>query len=215
MQACTAAQLAAALDCTLPTLHRRAKAEGWPYKQKPGRGGGKLFPLATLPDEVRLALAGTATSSEAAALKLREELAAQAAETGRQSALSAFAALPEARKSRAEARALTVRLCEDYLAASGLPRRRGTELFCARVRSGQAALPDWAREALPAKLSAGSLRNWRKALDREGLDRLAGRQGLHRRGSGKIDSSPAMAEFCLAMLKEFPHANAQDLRKGL
>ena len=213
----SSSELAPLLEIAPRNVRERAKRESWRSRPRRGRGGGREWIVSSMPDATRLALAGTETSAsaEAAALKLREELAAQAAETGRQSALSAFAALPEARKSRAEARALTVRLCEDYLAASGLPRRRGTELFCARVRSGQAALPDWAREALPAKLSAGSLRNWRKALDREGLDRLAGRQGLHRKGSGKIDSTPAMAEFCLAMLKEYPHATAHALLKGL
>ncbi len=215
MQTCTASQLAEALGCTISTLHRRATAEEWPYQPRPGRGGGKLFPLPTLPDEVRLALASTTTNHEAAALKLRQELEIQVAEASRQTALSSFAALPDERKRRAEARALVARLCEDFLAASGLPRRRGTELFCGRVRSGQVELPEWAQGALPAKLSAGSVRNWRKALDREGLDRLAGRQGLHRKGSGKIDSTPAMAEFCLAMLKEYPHANANHLREGL
>jgi hypothetical protein len=214
MQTCTASQLSEALGCTLSTLHRRAKAEAWPHEQKPGRGGGKLFPLSTLPDDVRLALASTATNHEAAALKLREELAQRMAETSRQAALSTFATLPEPRKRRAEARALIARLCNDFLATSGLPRRRGTELFATDYNAGRVSVPGWTRETVPG-LCAGSIRNWQKALDREGLARLAGNHGRHRIGTGKIDSNPAMAEFCLGMLKTYPHTHATHLVEAL
>ena len=144
-----------------------------------------------MPDATRLALANALTSHEAAALKLREDIAARAGETSRQKALSTFATLPEPRKRRAEARALIARLCDEFLATSGLPRRRGTELFATDYNDGRVAVPDWTRETVPS-LCAGSIRNWQKALDREGLARLAGNQGRHRLGTGKIDGNPAM-----------------------
>lgn len=56
MLACTAKELAAALRCDISTVHRRAAAEHWPFEAKPGRGGGKLFPSATLPKDVRASL---------------------------------------------------------------------------------------------------------------------------------------------------------------
>ncbi|MBU1231179.1 MAG: transposase family protein [Proteobacteria bacterium] len=217
MDGCTASQLADALGCTVSTLHRRASAENWPFEAKPGRGGGKLFPLATLPDAVRLALASAANATndhEAATLKLRQELAARAAEGSRQGALSAFAALPEPRKRRAEARALIARLCTDFLATSGLPRRRGTELFASDYNTGRITAPDWTREQVPS-LCAGSIRNWQKALDREGLARLAGNHGRHRLGTGKIDGNPELSGFCLGMLKTYPHSHATHLLEAM
>lgn len=219
MRACTAAQLAEALGCTISTLHRRASAEAWPFTPKPGRGGGKLFPLSTLPDAVRLAVASATTTAnhEAAAQQLREELTARASEMTRQGALSTFATLPEPRKRRAEARALIARMCDDFLATSGLPRRRGTELFAADYNAAVAqyvAVPDWTRETVPS-LCAGSIRNWQKALDREGLARLAGNQGRHRLGTGKIDGNPQLSGFCLGMLKTYPHTQAPHLLEAM
>jgi putative transposase len=214
MNDCTASQLADALGCTISTLHRRAHAENWPFESKPGRGGGKLFPLATLPDEIRLALASTATAHEAATLQLREELARRMAEISRQDQLSAFAALPEKRRHRAEARALIARMCTDFLSTSGLPRRRGTELFADDYNTGRIAVPDWTRKEVPSTC-AGSIRNWQKALDREGMARLAGNHGRHRLGKGKIDGNPDMSEFCLGMLKVFPHSSAAHVHEGL
>lgn len=215
MREFTTAELAEALGCTVSTLHRRAAAENWPFKPKPGRGGGKLFRLSTLPDAVRLALAST--THEAAALKLGEEMAAHAKEANLQKALSGFATLPEPRKRRAEARALIARLCDEFLATSGLPRRRGTELFAAdynAAASRYVTVPDWTRETVPS-LCAGSIRNWRKALDREGLARLAGNHGRHRLGTGKIDGNPALSEFCLGMLKTYPHTHATHLWEAM
>lgn len=210
----SSAELAPALSLTERAVRDRAVREFWPSMPRAGRGGGKLFPLATLPDDVRLALASAATNHEAAALKLREELAQRAAETTRQTALSTFATLPEPRKRRAEARALIARLCNDFLSTSGLPRRRGTELFAADYNTGRVSVPEWTRENVPS-LCAGSIRNWQKALDREGLARLAGNHGRHRVGTGKIDSNPAMAEFCLGMLKTYPHTHATHLVEAL
>lgn len=213
----TPAELAPVLSLTERAVRDRATREGWLFEKRPGRGGGKLFPLSTLPDDVRLALASTATAAtnhEAAALKLREDIAARAGETSRQKALSTFAGLPEPRKRRAEARALIARLCDEFLATSGLPRRRGTELFATDYNSARVAVPDWTRETVPS-LCAGSIRNWQKALDREGLARLAGNQGRHRLGTGKIDGNPALAEFALGMLKTYPHTHATHLLEAM
>jgi transposase InsO family protein len=167
-----------------------------------------------MPDATRLALASTLTSHEAAALKLREDLAARVEEATRQKALSGFATLAEPRKRRAEARALIARMCDEFLATSGLPRRRGTELFATDYNTGRVAVPDWTRETVPS-LCAGSIRNWQKALDREGLARLAGNHGRHRLGTGKIDGNPQLSEFCLGMLKTYPHTHATHLLEAM
>lgn len=210
----TSRDIAKALGVTDRAIRMRAEAESWPFVRSEARGRAKLFPLATLPDEVRLALASTATSHEAATLKLREDLAARASDGSRQTALSAFAALPEQRKLRAEARALIAKMCTDFLSTSGLPRRRGTELFADDYNTGRVSVPDWTRKEVPSTC-AGSIRNWQKALDREGMARLAGNHGRHRLGKGKIDGNPALAEFCLGMLKVFPHSSAKHVHDGL
>ncbi len=210
-------EIARVLSCPRKSVLRRAEREGWVFQERIGRGGGNLFPLATLPDEVRLALATAATAAsdhEAATRKLREELAARAAEACRQTGMTAFAALPEQRRNRAEARALIARLCNDFLATSGLSRRRGTALFAADYNAGRAAVPDWTREEV-SSLCAGSIRNWQLAMERDGMASLAGKHGRHRIGTGKIDGNPALAEFCLGFINDHPHSTAAGLFEAM
>ena len=57
----TIVEIAKALDLPRATTTRRAAKEGWPFEEQTCRGGRKRFyPLATLPDAVRLAVVGQA-----------------------------------------------------------------------------------------------------------------------------------------------------------
>ena len=52
----TIVEIAKALGLPRATATRRAAKEEWPFEEQPCRGGRKrLYPLATLPDAVRLA----------------------------------------------------------------------------------------------------------------------------------------------------------------
>jgi len=213
-EAYTLREIARAMGVSRQAANKRAGREAWPHVKRPGRGGGRLFPAATLPGDVRLALARGETAHEAAALRLREDMNSRATETARQSGLAEFAALPAPRRERAEARALLARLWREFTAASGLPRGRAAEAFASDYNFGRLEVPAWVREHVTS-VCPGSLRNWTRALEREGLARLAGRYGLHRRGTGVLDSDPDLSAFCLAMLKEYPHAHATGLFEAL
>ncbi|MCO6440533.1 MAG: hypothetical protein J5I81_05460 [Nitrococcus mobilis] len=52
-------QLSSLLGVTQSAVSRRAKREGWPFKEEAVRGGWRrLYPVKELPPHVRLALAG-------------------------------------------------------------------------------------------------------------------------------------------------------------
>ncbi len=205
------------LGISRQAIDKRANRESWQSRPRQGRGGGSEWLVTSMPEATRLALASaasTAADHEAATRKLREELAARAAEACRQTGMTAFAALPEQRRNRAEARALIARLCNDFLATSGLSRRRGTALFAADYNAGRAAVPDWTREEV-SSLCAGSIRNWQLAMERDGMASLAGKHGRHRIGTGKIDGNPALAEFCLGFINDHPHSTAAGLFEAM
>lgn len=52
----SSAELAENLGVTVMTISRRARKEAWPHVKRPGRGGGRLYPFASLPPDVRAAI---------------------------------------------------------------------------------------------------------------------------------------------------------------
>jgi len=217
----TAKELALALGVTVMTVHRRAEAESWPVAGKrPGRGGGKLYALAALPLEVREAVARQAAGAAAAGRGVGRELGrATLAEDladaeARAQGLSRFQQLPPTARVRAEARAALVQACREYTLAAGLSPSAGRRRFATAYNAGRIEVEASVRAALDT-VSAGSLRNWDRALDTQGLERLAGKQGRHRAGTGSIDGCPALRDFVLGMLTEYPHATAKQVLRGI
>ncbi|WP_173085144.1 DDE-type integrase/transposase/recombinase [Fundidesulfovibrio magnetotacticus] len=203
------------------SIHRRASREGWAFRPRQGRGGGREFLPASLPADIREALvrvsaseAASAGRREALALRLNEDLNARAASASRQEGLARIVCLSGRARSRAEARAALVAACSDFTAQAGLGRRAGRELFAVQYNA-QAITVDAEIRALVSKVCANSLHNWEKTLEREGLARLAGNYGQHRRGSGVIDSNPELRQFVLAMLVDHPHADAKNISRAI
>ena len=52
----TAKEIAEALQVAVMTITRRAEREQWPFEKRSGRGGGKAYLVASLPEPVRIAL---------------------------------------------------------------------------------------------------------------------------------------------------------------
>jgi len=52
----TAGSLAGILGKTRQAIHHRAKRESWPHEKRQGRGGGKTYPIETLPADVQAAI---------------------------------------------------------------------------------------------------------------------------------------------------------------
>ncbi|WP_186465393.1 Mu transposase C-terminal domain-containing protein [Nitrospirillum viridazoti] len=183
--------------------------------------------MSTLPAEVRtpvlthIAKAEAARAKELAAgmatgakVALTARIDARAAQAARQMGLANFMKLPEAGKQRAEAKAALLALWRRWLQASNLPKTRGTELFCHEYNAGRIEVPAWVRETRP-HVSPNSLDNWSKELSTEGLARLAGRAGHHRKGCGIIDTTPGLKDFVLGVLVEYPHVSAKVIMRGI
>ncbi|HVJ53484.1 MAG TPA: transposase family protein [Aliidongia sp.] len=224
----TAETVATAMGVHRTSIVRRAERESWPHVTGAVRGGRQhLYTVQSLPAEIRTAVmamlakeeassaaALAAGTASAARLKLAATLDDRAATAARQLGLAQFMRLPEPRQRKAEARAVLVELARRYVSTSGLPKKRGQELFAHQYNDGGIEVPAWVREARQS-LCANSIDNWTKALQEQGLARLAGRQGEHRRGQGIIDRTPELREFVLGMLVEHPHASAEHVMKGI
>jgi transposase InsO family protein len=224
----TAEKIALALGVHRTSILRRAEKECWLHVTGTVRGGRQnLYPVLTLPAEVRtpvMALLATEEASSAAALaagraegarlRLVEVVDDRAAAAARQLGLAQFMRLPEARQRKADARAAVVQLAQRYVNVSGLEKRRGQELFAHEYSGGRIEVPEWLRAEIPSVCS-NSIDNWAKALSSEGLARLAGKQGEHRRGQGIIDTTPDLRELILGMLVDHPHASAKHVMRAI
>jgi putative transposase len=224
----TAAQIAEAIGVHRTSIMRRAAGESWMRVTEDVRGGRQhLYPVLTLPPEIRTAVTALVAKEEAASaaafaagqaagarVKLAASMDAHAAAAARQLGLAQFMSLPETRKRKAEARAALVELARRYVQVSGLPKKRGHELFAHEYSAGRIEVPEWLRAALPS-VSANSLHNWGSSLQSEGLARLAGKQGQHRKGQGIIDTTPELRELILGMLVDHPHVSAKLVMRAI
>jgi hypothetical protein len=217
----TAQEIAKPLSVAVSTVLRRANREGWPYRKRDGQGGGREYLLSSLPADVRDAVARVAASEaatsgrkEALQLTLNDSLNTRASQVARQEGLARFNCLSDAARSRAEAKAALVQACREFIQAGGFKARAGREVYAHQYNACAIEVDATIRELIPS-VCANSLANWAKALEQEGLARLAGNYGQHRRGTGIIDSTPELREFVLAMLVEHPHADAKHVSRAI
>jgi transposase InsO family protein len=218
----TAEQIAQAIGVTRSAVQKRAERECWMHVESAVRGGRRhLYTVGTLPDDVRenmlahlakqeatAAAARSAGRAEGARLRLVEAIDDRAVAAAREHGLANFLQLPEPRQRKADARAAMVDLANRYRRVSGLPKKRAVELFCHQYSTGRIEVPEWLRETIRS-VSANSIANWQQQLEREGLSRLAGKQGEHRRGQGIIDTTPQLRELILGMISDHPDVSAK------
>jgi putative transposase len=224
----TADLIAEAIGAHRTSIIRRAAKESWITVTQAVRGGRQnLYPVLTLPPEIRTPVMALVASQEAstaearaagqasgARVALAQTLDSRAAAAARQAGLAKFMTLPEPQKRKADARAALVELARTYVKVSGLAKKRGQELFAHEYSAGRIEVPEWLRTALPS-VCANSLENWARLLDREGLTRLAGKQGQHRKGQGIIDTTPDLREMILGMLVDHPHVSAKHVMRAI
>lgn len=199
----TAAQIAEALGVTPQAVDYRIKKESWPFVPRPGRGGGRLFSLADLPSDVRLAIAAKECPVSPPPIT-----------PDQQAGLAAVMTLSGKMRSRADARACVVTLYRSFFARLGLADTPCREAFAARWAAGEIEADPQVRAALP-RFSSNSLKNWVDTVKERGSAALGGKYGEHRKGTGLIDSHPEMRETVLGMLYEYPHASTQLIRERL
>lgn len=180
-------QLAAILCISERAVHLRAKKGGWPCIYKKCKGGASHFYMVSgLPDDVRVCLirklqpafigqaaqAGYARGKE---LTREVEVTRQQA---REAGLAAYECLPDARRAEADARLEILRSRDAFLAASMLPKKRGSALFIREYKSGNIKMPKEVANALRSDtsqvpLSWASLYRWEKAYNEHGIAGLA------------------------------------------
>lgn len=219
----TAKRIAKAMRVSEKTVYDKASDESWPFAEEKGRGrGGKrrLYLLAGLPSDVREALGRVAASEAAAAgrreglkLKLEQEAAEAVADAARQEGLAKFVRMGGKAKARAEARATLLAAFDEFIRTTGLPPSTARHVFSVQYRDGVIQIDAEVRALLP-KVCATSIGNWQKAITKEGLSRLAGNFG-HRKGTGKIDRNPEIAEYIKGRLYVSPNTTGTDVWEGI
>ncbi len=177
-------------------INRKAKRNAWQSRPRNSRGGGLEYHVSSLPEETRRALAeeeepvmpvpvlpltdGTLTGEELGArLRQETETTEQRRREAKERGLADFGKLPAPRRTEAEARHELLLARDFFLEASGLPKKRGTEMFAAEIRAGRTDIPGWVRNEVLRKgspsLSWSTLCRWELAYQEGGIAGLAGK----------------------------------------
>ncbi|MES1936714.1 Mu transposase C-terminal domain-containing protein [Salinisphaera hydrothermalis] len=226
MNGVTVSQIAAALGVSVRAVQIKAspKRGNWTYTEEKVRGGRqRVYPVETLPADVREALAAAsvhiespaaqAGRVEAAKKKMADDQARNAALQSSGDGLARLATLTGKDRSRAEARLAILDALATFQRRSDRSATAAMHAFVGYYNDGAIDCADWIREHV-SEVTASSLYNWRRKVREEGAARLSGNYG-NRRGSGKIDSQREIREFAEAMVAEYPHLRPKALRRAL
>lgn len=205
----TTKETAILLSISRQAVDARARRESWQSQPRVGRGGGNEWLLSSMPNPTRQEIAtaiATAIAQENAALTPRINPEVFIVNT--------LTDVPEHKRERAAARALLVRMAQEFGAASGTPRTVAYEVFAHEYNADAIAVPAWVR-GLVRHICRASLCNWEDALCAQGLSALAGKQGQHRIGTGIIDTTPGMAKCIIADIVQYYTISAASVLQGL
>lgn len=191
-------ELARALQRTVSSVSRRAKREAWPSEARGGRGGGRMYPFSTLPEDVRAAV----TLAQAKTVEAAPQPAQPAADV----------VMPDWSWTKAKARMRLVSEWRDHVARqakAGVPVKPATAAFLLAYECGQ-LLPQL-RERL-GRVSLPTLYRWDKALRENGreLEALADRRGGWANGRKK-----GLGQICEEAQQAFLAAYLQPNRPSL
>lgn len=198
-----------------PAVLSRAKRESWCSRKRQGRGGGNEWLVDSMPHETRLVIAQH--EAEEAACKVQASDVLQALELpSLNCAPSEPSAMTGKQQLRVESRAMLLHIFDTWRQAAGLPMSRARALFCElyNTTSESLSIPDWVREGV-AHVSPNSLYNWGKAVKEDGITRLGGKYGQHRKGQGIIDRNDEMRELIMGLLYKYPDISAKNVMRGL
>lgn len=194
----TSAELAPVLGVTERAVQLRAGRDSWPFNKRAGRGGGKVYPLTTLPEDVRAAIA----------LAQAKAVEANAAPATRGPATDVV--VPDWSWNKAKAKFRLVAEWRSYTAQQaqlGRNVKEATGAFLLAYEAGQ-LLPQL-REQL-GRVSLPTLYRWDKALrenDRD-LEALADKRGGwangRKKGLGQINEAAQQAFLAAYLLPAKP-----------
>lgn len=216
------------LGVSARSVRRRAATESWPSEVRKDVGGQRIiYPLATLPEDIRTAISRKRALAAAAELKdtpamaagrsaarllgVAEAVDAAVAQREREAGQAAAAALTGKACARMEAKLALLAALGEFAHVRGIGICAAMDEFCDAYNSGAAVVPASVRNFTGADLHPSTLRRWRRIVKTKGPAPLAGGYG-NRKGSSGIDANPALRQFVLAVVVEKPHISAKLIR---
>lgn len=204
------------LPSTVMGIHKKAKSESWNVRPK-SVGKGSEYYIASLPSISQKALRISEAKKLSHRIKANPIVADMEAEEAEQNerrtqSLNRYKKLSASQKAKVDAILMVLGAAEEFHKASGLPKGKAYTEFSALYTAEEIKVEAWVREIQP-KCSRPSLYRWEKDIRENGIDALAGDCGKGRRGTGLIDTQPALQEYILGMLVEHPHIKMTTLLK--
>lgn len=223
MELYTAKQLADYLLFSKRSIQIKAKNENWPFTEVPSRGGKvRKYALSDLPVYVRIqveeaiikSMDTPASKSGASYLAVNEKvnsLDKDLIDHQRQSNLKTLAGL-EKIDPKASAKVQILNAADAYISANKLGKIVGLKLFSERYNQGLIEDVLECKSVIPS-VSRNSLIRWQKTVAEKGIAGLALKP--KRTGKSIIDSDKELSDFCIAMIYEYPHVKATQIKEGL
>lgn len=188
------------------TIQRLAARENWKSRLRPGRGGGKEWVRAGMPDHRRAAI-------RAHELKISPDFLPQVDldEVRIRALMQKFTAAPEWSRDRAEARLAVLAAFEKFHVDSGLSQNKAEKSFCRTYtrHPDRLDLDASLYKDGPKKLSPGSLRTWRARYKADGLAGLLSGHGATKGERRSI--TPDVRVFLVSALTATPHIRPAQL----
>ena len=193
------------LPSTKQGVRKKAHKEVWQWRKRVASGGGREYHISSLPPQTQEYLQRLASAQAPPQPQPAEET-------------PAIASLPQPRKKgnkedRIDAKLDILRQLETYCQQHQLQKIKGQHAFIAAYNSGQIAVDVATKQVMPS-ISPSSVQRWLKTLKTQSVDALGGKYG-NRAGESKIEASPALRNFILGILAEYPHASYRHIMKAI
>jgi transposase InsO family protein len=223
MELYTAHQIAAYMLVNKRSIQIKAKNENWPFTEIKGRGGKvRKYALVDLPAHICVQIkeavlketASPAAEAGKAYLAVNEQsdrFNQEQATQHKHQQLKHLAGL-ENIPPKASAKNHILKAAENFVSANNLAKVAGFDLFSERYNQCMLDIPAEYRSLIPS-VSRITLIRWQKTVQQKGIAGLAVK--IKRSGKSIIDSDPELSDFCIAMIYQYPHVKATQVKEGL
>lgn len=227
MSSFTAKQIAQAIGKAPRTIQIKAQKESWPFELKAGKGGQiPHYALNNLPNEIAHQVASayqvnyqpqTIKGEQAAVigqgLVNTQQLNKQITKEIQQEGLKEFAGLTESEQQRANHSLTLLNAALAFAKQSTEVKHQALETFATQYNARLVAIDSGVYQSF-TKVSRTTLTRWEGAYKKQGIMGLVAKYG-NRKGSGTINSTPDMKDYCLALLHKYPHIKGERLHELL
>lgn len=205
----TATELAgmAGMPGTDRAIRIRAQKEQWQSRPR-AKGKGVEYHIDSLPAETQTAVRISVGKKAANAAR-----AALPATVDKTESLARYQRLKPHQRRKVDAIVTLLTELDIFVSASGLSKKDAYTAFATAWNNGEIDVSADVRSAQPT-CSRASIYRWQKIKAEKGIADLAEDLGAARRGTGIIDSQPALKEYVVAMMVGYPHIKATTLAKA-